>query len=92
MSSDKSPPVVAGRKKVFTGEVVSDRMEKTIVVAVTTRQKHRLYKKYVTKAKKYKVHDENNEAHIGDRVRMVESRPISKEKCWRLLDILHRAR
>ena len=79
-------------KRVFTGEVVSDKMAKTIVVKITTRKLHRLYKKYVVQSKKLKAHDEKNEAHIGDTVRVVEARPISKEKRWRLLSIVERAK
>ncbi|TFG64677.1 MAG: 30S ribosomal protein S17 [Spirochaetales bacterium] len=67
-------------------------MEKTIVVLVTNRQLHPLYKKYVTKTKKLKAHDEKNEAHVGDTVRVIESRPRSKEKCWALMEIVERAR
>ncbi len=79
-------------KKVFQGRVVSDKMEKTIVVRVEGRKVHPLYKKYVNFSKKLKAHDENNEAHVGDTVRVVESRPISKDKCWRLVEIVERAR
>jgi small subunit ribosomal protein S17 len=79
-------------KKVFQGRVVSDKMEKTIVVLVEGRKVHTLYKKYVNVSKKIKAHDENNEAHVGDLVRVVESRPISKDKCWRLVEIVERAR
>jgi small subunit ribosomal protein S17 len=79
-------------KKKLTGEVVSDKMTKTIVVKVSSRQLHGLYKKYLTKSKRYKAHDENGEARIGDRVRIIESRPISKDKRWRLLDIVEKAK
>ncbi len=79
-------------KKVFQGRVVSDKMDKTIVVVVEGRQMHSLYKKYVSISKKLKAHDENNEAHVGDTVRVVESRPISKDKKWRLFEIVERAR
>jgi len=79
-------------KKVLIGEVVSDKMMKTIVVQITSRQLHRLYKKYVTKTKKIKAHDENREAHVGDTVRVIEARPISKEKRWRLLEIVKKAK
>ena len=79
-------------KREFVGKVTSDKMEKTIVVAVTTKKLHRLYKKYVTRVKKYKAHDEKNDAHIGDTVRIVECRPLSKEKCWRLTEIIERAK
>lgn len=89
---ESAPPMRTVGKTVFTGRVLSDKMDKTIVVAVTTRAVHRLYKKYVQVTKKIKAHDETNDAHVGDTVRVVESRPISKEKHWRLLDVLERAR
>ncbi len=76
----------------FVGLVTSDKMDKTITVRVATKKLHRLYKKYVSSSKKYKAHDEENTAHIGDTVRIVESRPLSKEKCWRLAEIIERAR
>jgi small subunit ribosomal protein S17 len=79
-------------KKIFQGRVVSDKMDKTIVVQVDGRMVHPLYKKYVNFSKKFKAHDENNEAHIGDTVRVVEARPISKDKRWRLFEIVERAR
>ena len=79
-------------KKRMTGLVVSDKMDKTIVVEVTNRTLHPIYKKYVVSTKKLKAHDENNDAHIGDTVRVVESRHISKDKCWRLEEIVARAR
>ena len=79
-------------KRSFVGIVTSDKMDKTIVVSVATKKMHRLYKKYVTRVKKCKAHDENNEAHIGDRVRIIECRPLSKEKCWRLAEIVERAK
>jgi small subunit ribosomal protein S17 len=79
-------------KKEFVGLVVSDKMEKTIVVAVDSKTLHPLYKKYVVRTKKLKAHDETNDAKIGDRVRVVECRPISKEKCWKLVEILERAK
>ena len=79
-------------KRSFVGIVTSDKMDKTIVVSVATKKMHRLYKKYVTRVKKCKAHDENNEAHIGDRVRIVECRPLSKEKCWRLAEIIEKAK
>jgi small subunit ribosomal protein S17 len=79
-------------KKEFVGIVKSDKMDKTIVVAVETKALHPLYKKYITRTKKVKAHDETNDAKIGDRVRVVECRPISKEKCWKLAAVLERAR
>jgi len=92
MSENASPRAVKGNRKVVTGLVVSDKMDKTIVVAVTGRKMHRLYKKYVTQTKKLKAHDEHEEANIGDTVRVVETRPLSKEKRWRLLEIVERAK
>lgn len=83
-------PKTAG-KAVLAGKVVSDKMDKTIVVAIVNRRLHGLYKKYVQVTKKVKAHDEQNEARVGDKVRVVESRPISKEKRWRLLEIVERA-
>ncbi|MGM0431468.1 MAG: 30S ribosomal protein S17 [Spirochaetota bacterium] len=79
-------------KKTFTGQVVSDKMDKTVVVAVTTRRLHPLYKKYVKQTKKLKAHDEGNDAHTGDTVRVIECRPLSREKCWRLTQIVERAK
>jgi small subunit ribosomal protein S17 len=81
-----------GRKKTFVGIVESDKMNKTIVVSVQSTALHPFYKKYVAKIKKLKAHDEKNEAKIGDRVRVVECRPISKEKCWKLVEILEHAK
>ncbi len=81
-----------GSKRSFVGVVTSDKMQKTIVVAINTKKMDRLYKKYVTWTKKYKAHDENNDAHIGDTVRIVECAPISKDKCWRLSEIIERAK
>ncbi|MDR0719243.1 MAG: 30S ribosomal protein S17 [Treponema sp.] len=79
-------------KKEFVGVVKSDKMDKTIVVAVETTTLHPLYKKYVRRIKKLKAHDQTNDAKIGDRVRVVECRPISKEKCWKLAEIIERAK
>lgn len=76
----------------FVGIVTSDKMNKTITIVVSTKKLHPLYKKYVSRSKKYKAHDEKNEAHIGDTVRIVECRPISKDKCWRLVSIIERAK
>lgn len=72
--------------------VVSDKMDKTIVVAVVRKVKHPLYKKYITRTKKFKAHDELNQCGIGDKVRIVETRPISKDKCWRLAEIIEKAK
>ncbi len=79
-------------RKTQVGEVVSDKMDKTIVVAVVERMKHPLYKKYVKRTFKLKAHDENNECRVGDRVRVMETRPISKEKHWRLVNIVEKAK
>jgi len=79
-------------KRSYVGIVTSDKMDKTIVVSVSTKKMDRLYKKYVTSTKKCKAHDEKNDAHIGDTVKIVESRPLSKDKCWRLESIIERAK
>ena len=79
-------------KRSFVGVVKSDKMDKSIVVSITTKKMDRLYKKYVTRTKKYMAHDEKNDAHIGDTVRIVECRPLSKNKCWRLAEIVERAK
>ena len=79
------------RRRVEIGRVVSDKMDKTIVVAVETYKKHKLYHKRIKYTKKYKVHDENNEAKIGDIVKIMETRPLSKEKRFRLVEIVERA-
>jgi small subunit ribosomal protein S17 len=79
-------------KKEFFGTVKSDKMEKTIVVSIETLTLHPLYKKYIKRLKKVKAHDEKNEAKIGDLVRVIECRPISKEKCWKLVEIVERAK
>jgi small subunit ribosomal protein S17 len=78
-------------KKKLTGYVLSDKMDKTVVVRVETTKRHRLYHKVVRHAKRYKAHDENNECRVGDRVLIVECRPLSKEKTWTVEEILHRA-
>ena len=88
---EKTARVKSGKKE-FIGVVQSDKMNKTIVVSVQSTSMHPMYKKYVVRIKKVKAHDEKNEAKIGDRVRVVECRPISKEKCWRLDSILERAK
>jgi len=79
-------------KKVLQGRVVSNKMEKTIVVEIQQRKLHRLYKKYLSRTKRIKAHDESNGCGIGDVVRVVETRPLSKEKRWRLLEIVEKAR
>lgn len=79
-------------RKSRIGIVVSDKMDKTIVVAVVRKVKHPLYKKYITRTNKFKVHDELNACGIGDKVEIEECRPISKDKCWRLIEILDKAK
>jgi small subunit ribosomal protein S17 len=76
------------RIKVRFGTVVSDKMQKTVVVAVESTKRHRLYNKTLKRTKRYKAHDENNTCKLGDRVRIVETRPLSKEKRWRVAEIL----
>ena len=79
-------------RKTRVGLVVSNKMDKTIVVAVVDNVKHPLYNKIVKRTYKLKAHDENNECNIGDRVRVMETRPLSKDKRWRLVEILERAK
>ena len=79
-------------RKTRVGVVVSDKMDKTIVVAVKDNVKHPLYKKIVKKTYKLKAHDETNDAMIGDTVRVMETRPLSKDKRWRLVEIMERAK
>jgi small subunit ribosomal protein S17 len=81
-----------GQRKVRLGTVISDKGEKTIIVQIGTSKAHRLYKKTVQQRTKFKVHDEKNECGVGDLVRITETRPISKEKRWRLLEIVEKAR
>ena len=79
-------------RKTRTGHVISNKMDKTIVVAVEDHVRHPLYKKIVKRTYKLKAHDENNEANIGDTVRVMETRPLSKDKRWRLVKIVERAK
>ncbi len=81
-----------GLRKNRIGKVVSDKMDKTIVVAIETKVRHPLYGKTVNRTTKFKVHDENNEAKIGDRVSIMETRPLSKDKRWRLVEIVEKAK
>nr|WP_330389078.1 30S ribosomal protein S17 [Tepidibacter thalassicus] len=81
-----------GRRKVRVGRVVSDKMEKTIVVAVEEFVRHPLYGKAVKRTKKFKAHDEQNACRIGDRVKIMETRPLSKDKRWRLVEIVEKAK
>ena len=79
-------------RKTRVGLVVSDKMDKTIVVAVADRVKHPLYGKIVDRTYKLKAHDEKNECHVGDRVKVMETRPLSKDKRWRLVEIIEKAK
>jgi small subunit ribosomal protein S17 len=93
-----SPPQVVtestsrGQRKVRLGTVISDKGDKTVIVQVGTSKAHRLYKKTVQHRTKFKVHDEKNECGVGDLVRITETRPISKEKRWRVLEIVEKAK
>jgi len=80
------------RRKVREGLVVSDKMDKTVVVAVVDRVRHRRYGKTLQKTRRFYAHDETNDAHEGDRVRIAETRPLSRQKRWRVVEVLERAR
>jgi small subunit ribosomal protein S17 len=79
-----------GQQRIIQGTVVSDKMDKTIVVAVERRKKHRLYHKVMSLTQRFKAHDEENACHLGDVVRISESRPISRDKRWRVIEIISR--
>jgi small subunit ribosomal protein S17 len=80
------------RRKVRTGVVVSEKMDKTVLVRIDRKVRHALYKKTVARSNKLAAHDENNEAHLGDTVRVMETRPLSKSKRWRVVEIVERAK
>ncbi len=80
-----------GKQKTLVGRVVSDKMDKTVVVRVNRLYRHRLYKKVIKATKKYKAHDEGNACRVGDVVRIVESRPLSREKRWAVQEIMEKA-
>lgn len=84
-------PVKFGGRKTREGVVVSDKMDKTVVVAVETHKRHRLYRKIIRRVTRYKAHDEENACHTGDRVRIVESRPLSRDKRWQVAEVLARS-
>lgn len=84
--------IARGYRKTRIGEVVSDKMDKTIVVAIKTKVRHPLYGKMVNRTRKFKAHDENNECGIGDTVKIMETRPLSKDKRWRLVEIVEKAK
>ena len=79
-------------RKTLTGIVVSDKMDKTVVVAIQDNVKHTLYKKIVKRTVKFKAHDENNACNVGDRVSIMETRPMSKDKRWRVVEIIEKAK
>jgi small subunit ribosomal protein S17 len=81
-----------GRRKVRLGMVISDKMDKTVIVQVGSSKAHRLYRKTLQQRTRFKVHDEKNEAGVGDLVRIAETRPLSKEKRWRILEIVEKAK
>jgi small subunit ribosomal protein S17 len=80
-----------GKQKTLTGVVFSDKMDKTVIVMVNRLVLHPVYKKYIRKRTKVKAHDEKNDCHVGDKVLLIETRPLSKEKHWRVKEILERA-
>ena len=92
MSEETTTTEERSRRKVLSGIVVSDKMDKTIVVMVEDRVKHPLYGKVMTTSSRLKAHDENNDAGTGDRVRVMETRPLSAQKRWRLIEIIERAK
>jgi small subunit ribosomal protein S17 len=92
MTNQEKPATDRNARKSRTGLVVSDKMEKTVVVAIERRVPHPVYGKMVTRTKRLKAHDEENSAKVGDTVRIVETRPLSKDKRWRLVEIVDRAR
>lgn len=91
-NSSEGAPSYRGRRKIRVGRVVSDKMDKTVVIAVERMMRHPLYGKTIRRTKKYKAHDEQNECRVGDLVELVETRPLSREKRWRVRRILERAK
>jgi small subunit ribosomal protein S17 len=91
-STTETTTAERGRRKVRTGVVVSDAMDKTILVRIDRQVRHPLYGKTVRRSSKLAAHDETNDAHVGDTVRVVETRPLSKSKRWRLVEIVERAK
>ena len=84
--------VERGYRKTITGVVVSDKMDKTVVVAVKDKTKHPLYGKIINRTVKFKAHDETNDCNVGDRVKIMETRPLSKDKRWRVVEVIERAK
>ena len=83
---------IRGRRKIRVGEVISDKMDKTVVVKISRRVPHGVVRKYVQQTRTFKVHDEKNECHVGDVIRFTETRPLSKDKRWRLVGFVERAK
>ena len=92
MTTETTEKASRNRRKMRVGKVVSDRMDKTIVVSIERLVKHETYGRYVRRRTKFKVHDENNECRIGDVIRFMETRPLSKEKRWRFVGFVERAK
>ncbi len=92
MSEEQSTAIDRGRRKVRTGVVVSDAMDKTVVVRIDRQVRHSLYHKTIRRSSKLAAHDEQNEARMGDTVRVMETRPISKSKRWRVVEVVERAK
>lgn len=90
--AEEAQQIERAQRRERTGRVVSDKMEKSISVAVDRQVKHPIYGKFITKTTKYMAHDENNEAGIGDTVRIMSTRPLSKRKTWRLVEIVEKAK
>lgn len=92
MSDEQTAKPERDRRKVRTGVVVSDKMDKTVLVRIDRKVRHPLYKKTVKRSSKLAAHDETNDAHVGDTVRVMETRPLSKTKRWRIVEIVERAK
>jgi small subunit ribosomal protein S17 len=90
--SEASRTTERSRRKVRTGVVVSEKMDKTVLVRIDRKVRHPLYRKTVARSNKLAAHDENNDAHVGDTVRVMETRPLSKTKRWRVVDVVQRAK
>jgi small subunit ribosomal protein S17 len=92
VSEEETTATERGRRKVRTGVVVSDKMDKTVLIRIDRQVRHRLYDKTVRRSSKLAAHDEQNDAHVGDTVRVMETRPLSKSKRWRVVEIVERAK
>jgi small subunit ribosomal protein S17 len=90
--SEASRTTERSRRKVRTGVVVSEKMDKTVLVRIDRKVRHPLYRKTVARSNKLAAHDENNDAHVGDTVRVMETRPLSKTKRWRVVEVVQRAK